>query len=196
MNSKIKRVLYVYMTKCIARNKCGCLTQLKENIAKVLVDPKTRQILDIHLYERNLRFKCQRCAIYCCKLGGPILTKKDIEQIESVGHDINEFIEIAKRQYGNFPFMPSMVKSKKDGSCIFLRKDEKGNVHKCSIYDIRPVLCRLYPFDFKKINANSFLLRIIPCCKGLNNADGEIVNNHFIAKHLLENILKLMTSEM
>ena len=159
------------------------------------MDPKTRQFLDIHLYERNLRFKCQRCAIYCCNLGGPNLTKKDIEQIESVGHDINEFIEPAKRRYGKFSLMPSMIKSKKDGSCIFLKRKEKRNAYECSIYDARPTLCRLYPFDFERINVSSFMLRIIPCCRGLNNADGEIVNDRFIAKHLLENILKLMTSE-
>jgi len=168
---------------------------LKENIARVTVDLETRQILEIHLYERNLRFKCKRCAIYCCKLGGSSLTKKDIEQMESAGYDINEFIEPTKRQYENFPLMPSMVKGKKDGSCIFLRMDEKGNFYECSIYDDRPVLCRLYPFDFERINVNSLLLRIIPCCKGLNNADGELVDERFIAKHLLENILKLMTSD-
>jgi Fe-S-cluster containining protein len=67
--------------------------------------------------------------------------------------------------------------------------------YECSIYDVRPVLCRLYPFDFERINSNSFLLKIIPCCKGLNNADGEPVNEKFIAKHLFENILKLMISK-
>jgi len=170
--------------------------KLKENIAKVTVDPETRQILDIHLYERNLRFKCRKCAIYCCKLGGPNLTKDDIDQMESVRYDIAEIIEPAKRQYRHFPLMPSTIKSRKDGSCIFLRVGEKRDAYECSIYDVRPVLCRLYPFDFEIINANSFLLRIIPCCKGLNNAaDGKPVNEKFIAKHLFENILKLMTTK-
>ena len=183
------------MTKYIVRNKCGCLMQLKENIARVTLDTETRQILDIHLYERNIRFKCKRCAVYCCKLGGPSLTKKDVEQIEFVGYDQSESIEPTKRQHRNFPLMPSTIKSKKDGSCIFLRRDKKGNTYECSIYDARPTFCRLYPFDFERIDVNSFVLRIIPCCKGLNNANGEVVNDRFIAKHLLENILQLMTGE-
>jgi hypothetical protein len=180
------------MTEHIVENKCGCLKHLKEKIAGITVNPETRQILDIHLYERNLRFKCKRCAVYCCKLGGPSLTKKDIEQIESTGHDISEFIEPTKKQYGNFPPMLSTIKSNKDGSCIFLRIDKKKNTYKCSIYDARPVLCRLYPFDFERDSENSFLLRIIPCCKGLNNTDGESVNESFIVKQLLESIYAIL----
>lgn len=172
---------------------CGCLTQLKENIARVTIDPETKQILAIHLYERNLRFKCRRCAIYCCKLGSPNLIESDVKQIDSAGYNISKFIEPAKRQYGNFPLMRNRIKSKKDGSCIFLRTDRKTNALECSIYDVRPILCRLYPFDFERTNANSFLLRIIPCCRGLNDADGELVDKNYITKHLFENILELMT---
>jgi Fe-S-cluster containining protein len=160
---------------------------LKENIAKVKVDLETRQIRDIHLYERSLRFRCKRCAIYCCKLGPPNLSKEDIEQIESTGYEISEFVEDAKRERRNHSLMTGAMKSKKDGSCIFLRADEKSNVHECSIYDIRPTLCRLYPFEVKRINTDSFLLKIIPCCNGLNDADGELVNKRFV-KHLLESV--------
>jgi Fe-S-cluster containining protein len=165
--------------------------QLKENIAKVKMNFETRQILDIRLYERNLRFKCKRCAIYCCKLGGPNLNKEDIEQIESAGYKISEFVEDAKRQHDNQSRMTSAMKSRKDSSCIFLRTDKKSNVHECSIYDVRPALCRLYPFEIKRINTDSFLLKIIPCCNGLNDADGELVNKTFVAKHLIENISNL-----
>lgn len=168
------------------------MTLLRENIARVTIDLETRQILDVHLYERNFRFKCKRCAIFCCKLGGPPLTHKDIEQIESTGYDTSEFIEPSKRQYENFPLTSSTIRSKKDGSCIFLRMDEKRNVYECSIYDARPVPCKLYPFDFERINPNTFLLRIIPCCKGLNNENGELVNERFIVKHLLESIYAVL----
>lgn len=170
----------------------GCLTQLKENIARVTVNLKTKQIRNVHLYERNLRFKCKRCAVYCCKLGGPSLTKKDIEQLESIGCDISECIEPSKRQYATFPFTSSVIKNQKDGSCIFLRKHKENEVYECAIYDIRPALCRLYPFDFEKINSNSFLLKFIPCCNGLNNADGELVSKSFIEKYLLKNLYSIL----
>jgi Fe-S-cluster containining protein len=167
---------------------------LKEDTAKITVNPETKKILDIHLYERNLRFKCKRCAIFCCKLGGPSLTAKDIEQIGSIGYNTSKFVEPAKRHDENSPFMPSAVKSRKDGSCIFLKMDEKSKEYECSIYEVRPTLCRLYPFDFKKIDTNSFLLKFIPCCNGLNNVDGELVDESFIAKYLFENILQLTTN--
>jgi len=176
------------MTRYIVTSNVWCLAKLKENIAKVKVDFETRQILDIRLYERCLRFKCKRCAIYCCKLGGPSLTKEDIEQMESAGHKVSEFVEDAKRQYGNHSLMISAMKSRKDGSCIFLRTDEKRNAYECSIYEIRPILCRLYPFEIKRINTDSFLLNIISCCNGLNDADGELVNKRFVVKHSLESI--------
>ena len=47
-----------------------------EEIARILLDPKTKQILGITIYEENLGFKCRRCATFCCKLGGPKLTKR------------------------------------------------------------------------------------------------------------------------
>jgi Fe-S-cluster containining protein len=160
-------------------------TKLEDKIARVKLDSESGQFSDIRLFEKSFRFKCKRCAIYCCKLGGPCLTKGDIEQIESAGYRINEFAKDSKRKYGELP-VTSAMKNKKDGSCIFLRTDEKRNTYKCSIYEIRPTLCRLFPFEIKRIDINSFLLRILPC-NGLNDADGELVNKRFIVKHLLEN---------
>jgi Fe-S-cluster containining protein len=164
----------------------GARQKLKEDIARVKLDPETGQFLDIRLFERSLRFRCKRCAIYCCKLGGPCLTKEDIEQMESVGYEISEFVEDSKRKYGNHSLMTSAMKNRKDGSCIFLRTDEKGNAYECSIYEIRPILCRLFPFEIKRVDIGSFLLKILPC-NGLNDADGELVNKRLIVKHLLEN---------
>jgi Fe-S-cluster containining protein len=161
-----------------------CSAKLKEEIGRVKIDPETGQFLDIRLSKKSLRFKCKRCAVYCCKLGGPCLTKEDIEQIESARYKTSEFVEDSNRKYGEL-VMTSAMKNRKDGSCIFLRTDEKRNAYECSIYEIRPILCRLFPFEIKRIDISSFLLKILPC-NGLNEADGELVNNRFIVKHLLE----------
>jgi Fe-S-cluster containining protein len=160
--------------------------ELKGNVAEVKLNPETGHLFDVHLLERNLRFRCQRCATYCCKLGGPCLTKEDIEQIESVGNKISEFVEDQRRKYGSHSLMTSAMKNRKDGSCIFLRTDERRNAYECSIYDIRPILCRLFPFEIKRIDIGSFVLKILPC-NGLNDAEGELVNKEFVLKHLLEN---------
>jgi Fe-S-cluster containining protein len=105
--------------------------------------------------------------------------------MESAGYRINEFVEDSKRKYGEL-LMTSAMKNREDGSCIFLRTDEKRNTYECSIYEIRPTLCRLFPFEIERIDISSFLLKILPC-NGLNDADGELVNKRFIVRHLLEN---------
>ena len=115
------------------------------------------------------------------------MTKEDIEKIESAGHKASEFVENSRREYGNHSLMTSAMKNRKDGSCIFLTIDAKRNAYECSIYEVRPILCRLYPFEIKRIDVGAFLLKILPCCNGLNDPDGELVNKTFVVKHLLEN---------
>jgi Fe-S-cluster containining protein len=121
------------------------------------------------------------------------LTKEDIEQIESAGYKTSEFVEDSGRKYGDYSTISEM-RNRKDGSCIFLRTDEKRNTYKCSIYENRPIICRLFPFYIKRIDIGSFMLKILPC-NGLNDLDGELVNKRFVAKHLLkknhEHLLKL-----
>ena len=122
------------------------------------------------------------------------MTKEDIEQIESAGYKTSEFVEDSKRKYGEL-FMTRAMKNRKDGSCIFLRTDEKRNAYDCSIYEIRPMLCRLFPLEIKRIDIGYFLLKILPC-NGLNDADGELVNKKFVVKHLpksnYEQLLKVI----
>ncbi len=171
----------------IVTDNIRCSAKLKEDIAEVKLDPKTGKLLDIRLLERSLRFRCKRCAIYCCKLGGPCLTQEDIEQIESVGYKGSAFVESSQRKYGNHSLLTSAMKNRKDGTCIFLRTDEGRNTYECSIYQTRPIICRLFPFEIRRIDIGSFLFRILPCCNGLNGADGELVNRRFLVKNLLEN---------
>jgi Fe-S-cluster containining protein len=162
------------------------LGKMEENIAEVRLDAETGQFLDIRLYEKNLRFRCKRCAIHCCKLGGPCLTKEDMGQIESAGHKTSEFVEDSGRKYGSHSLMTNVMKNREDGSCIFLRTDERRNAYECSIYETRPIICRLFPFEIKRIGISYYVLKVLPC-SGLNEADGELVNRKFIVKRLLEN---------
>jgi len=167
--------------------------EVNENIAEVFFDPETKQIVRITFCQDGLRFKCTRCGTLCCKLGGPKLTKKDAERIRHAGHDLEDFLEPAVNlEFKGSPIMLGNLKNRKDGSCIFLESSSRKGVYKCSIYDFRPALCRLYPFDFERISPNSFILKFIPCCKGLNGSDGEFVDERFITCHLLGSILEIL----
>jgi Fe-S-cluster containining protein len=164
---------------------------LNETLARITINPETSQIKDLFLHQKPLRFKCRRCAIFCCRLGGPWLTGKDIERIKQVGYNAKDFLEPAlNKEFKSLPIMRGSMKNRKDGSCVFLKFDTKKNSYECLIYDFRPALCRLYPFDFDWISPNIIMLKFIPCCRGLNNHDGEPVDQKFITNHLLDALLE------
>jgi len=144
-------------------------------IAQISLAPGTCNIKSITFSMRNLRFKCKRCATFCCKLGGPTLSLKDVERLKKAGYKEVEFLDGA---HGN-------LKNKADGSCVFLQFDKERHFFECSVYDSRPVLCKLYPFHFEKINPSSLILKILPC-RGINRRYGELVDERFIITHLLD----------
>jgi len=103
---------------------------------------------------------------------------------------VKDFLEPVNSEFKGMPFMLGSLKNREDGSCIFLKFDAEKNRYECFIYDFRPVLCRLYPFDFDRVGSNIIVLKFIPCCRGLNNPDGKLVDEKFIANHLLAPLLE------
>jgi Fe-S-cluster containining protein len=124
-----------------------------------------------------------------------MLTRKDIERIEEKGYPVKDFLEPTNREFKSMPFTRGSLKNREDEACIFLKFDAKQNRYECSIYDFRPVLCRLYPFDFDLVGPNSIVLKVIPCCRGLNNPYGELVDERFITKNLLAALLERLETE-
>jgi len=145
------------------------------NIAQISFEPRTRNVKNITFFIRNLRFKCKHCATFCCKLGGPTLSLKDIKRLKKAGRCEAEFLNGA---HGS-------LKNKVDGSCVFLQLNKERHFFECSVYDSRPALCRLYPFHFEKISPSSFVLKILPC-RGINRRHGELIDEKFILTHLLD----------
>ena len=167
---------------------------MKEVLAEITLDSKSRKIRDLSLLKKHFRFKCTRCATFCCQLGGPKLTKRDVERIKKAGYRENLFLEPENSESESLSILPRSMKNRGDGSCIFLKSDPEHKRYECSIYDFRPVLCRLYPFHFAKVDSKPIALKFIPCCRGLNNFDGETVNERFVANHLLPPILEATES--
>lgn len=167
---------------------------MSEVLATITLDSKSGQIKDLALHQKHFLFKCKRCATFCCRLGGPKLTRRDIERIKEADHPVKDFLELAKSKFKDTHDGRSSLKNREDGSCIFLKFDSEQNRYECSIYDFRPVLCRLYPFDFEKVGSNIIVLKFIPCCRGLNNRNGMLVNERFITNHLLAPLLEAIGS--
>jgi len=162
-----------------------------QEIAKIIFDREKKQILNIITLREDLRFRCKRCAVFCCKLGGPLVREADLKRIARAGFDPYEFIEPIRHRHNQQRDVIAVLKQKDDGSCIFLKYNETMDLYECRIYEDRPSLCRLYPFEFILENDETGILRIIPCCNGLNTPNGEIVNREFIEKYLLDAIREI-----
>lgn len=161
----------------------GAQQTMNNTLAILTLDHKNRSIRDIHLTQKQFKFKCKRNATLCCKLGGPVLTKEDIKKIKFAGYSTDDFLEPLKTNAEN---LLGRLKTRPDGSCIFLNYDKTQNQNNCRIYNSRPSLCRLYPFTFEILESDRIALKLIPCCLGLNNPEGKILDEQFVTKNLLE----------
>jgi len=117
----------------------------------------------------------------------------DVEHIMRVGYSLEQFYDPMATERFKLPrFVSGLMKRSEDGSCVFLSFDSRNNRYECSIYTLRPSVCRLYPFEFQKTGQGTGSLRLIPCCNGLNTRDGSLVDRGFIERHLLGAITDLL----
>jgi Fe-S-cluster containining protein len=81
----------------------------------------------IRLYLKRGRFSCMMCGT-CCRFRVIPLTKEDVRRLESGGH--RDFTT----KKGELCLKRAM------GRCVFSKDD------KCSVYELRPAVCREFPF--------------------------------------------------
>ena len=86
-------------------------------------------LFKVRLGLKKNSFVCAQCG-NCCRLRFIELNKEDIERIKSAGH--KDFYDKIKNEF--------MLKRNK-GRCVFLNNNDS-----CSIYEIRPQVCRDFPF--------------------------------------------------
>ncbi len=96
-------------------------------------------------YPVNVHFRCTRCAICCgdtaSRVRHILLLRAEAERIaEATSKPIEEF---AVRTENGAPYVYEMKKTVDEGRCIFLQKNF------CTIYELRPLVCRFYPFEFR-----------------------------------------------
>jgi Fe-S-cluster containining protein len=84
----------------------------------------------------------------------------EVEQIaKAASQPISKF---AARIKGKAPYSYEMKKRVKDGKCVFLENDQ------CSIYSLRPLICRFYPFELKLLTRQKFKFLFTEECLGIN----------------------------
>lgn len=156
-------------------------TTMTKKIAEITVNPQTQEVIKISFPKTSLKFKCQRCAVFCCKCGGPQLFPKDVRNLRRSG-------KYADPSVGGYELA---LPNNEDGSCVFLSTDS-DRVFTCRVYNLRPTLCRAYPFQFERIKGNTFSMNLIPCCNGLNTPDGQPIDEHFFMSYLKKPFLDLL----
>jgi len=123
-------------------------------------------------YPKEIRFECSRCGI-CCgdtpeKLRHPLLLDDEAEKIAAfVGRPVSEFAERVK---GREPYTYDMKKV--GGKCVFLAG------HECTIYSVRPLVCRFYPFELKAAEKGQHEFHPTDECLGLGKGK-KLRKEHF-----------------
>jgi len=136
-----------------------------------------KQVRPIGLNTKRLRFNCVRCATFCCRLGGPTVTVKDLMRLRRAIPEIDNITETVVVGAN----LIEVLASKPNGQCVLLSKDRQ-NRHRCIEYELRPDACRVYPF--KLIKQNTRLTVLVLPCRGLSYRKGELINARFISKYL------------
>lgn len=113
-------------------------------------------------YPKNVKFTCQKCAA-CC--GDTQLHDRTILLTDSEADLISQKTSLeanifSQKIEGLTPYTRLMKKTDK-GQCTFLREAQ------CSIYVIRPLICRFYPFQLAKNKNNKAQFTYTQDCIGV-----------------------------
>ncbi|MEM3536549.1 MAG: YkgJ family cysteine cluster protein [Candidatus Bathyarchaeia archaeon] len=127
-------------------------------------------------YPRNVRFRCLKCA-KCCgdtetRVRRILLLKCEAERIaEAMSKPIVEF---AQETEGHAPYVYEMKKTQRDGKCVFLKNE------RCTIYRLRPLICRFYPFELIIVEEGKHEFRFTMECPGMGKG-GRLTKKYFEA---------------
>ena len=114
---------------------------------------------------------CLECGGHCCKLGGVIVTKDEVEAIIERGFP-NHFIPLSDDVYG--------IEWGFEGRCNYLTNGG------CSIYPVRPLGCRMFPV----VQTRSGEVILVECPLSFHLTKEELTKRVRILKQRPSDILK------
>ena len=114
-------------------------------------------------YPKDVCFLCLRCAICCgdteTKTRHILLLETEAKRIaELTSKPIREF---AEKTANHDPYVYEMRKTADEGKCIFLK--DNG----CTIYQLRPLVCRFYPFELRVAENGKHVFLYTRECPGI-----------------------------
>lgn len=113
-------------------------------------------------YPRNVRFKCLRCALCCgdTKNRKRLILLLKLEAGRISCKTSKSLADFAEKVEGFEPYVYCMKKTD-DERCTFLKNNS------CSIYEIRPLICRFYPFQLKSTRTGRYAFECTTECPGI-----------------------------
>jgi Fe-S-cluster containining protein len=135
-------------------------------------------------YPKQVGFVCNRCG-RCCgdteeHTRQIFLLKREAERISNqTSLDINKF---ADKVSGFEPYIYQMKKPE-DGKCFFIEKN------RCTIYQIRPLICRFYPFQLENLGNTRYMFSYTVKCPGVGKGSD-------LKKEFFDNLYNKATNAM
>jgi uncharacterized protein len=123
-------------------------------------------------YPTNITFNCTKCG-KCCgntssKTRHILLLENDATNIATqTNKKIKQFTTQTPQKT---PYIYEMKKNPKTGKCAF----NKNN--KCTIYDLRPLICRFYPFELTTNPDGTYTIRATEECPGIAHPKQNQIN--------------------
>jgi len=109
------------------------------------------------------KVKCKKCG-WCCKAQNAMLTIEDVKRLMThLGYNYQEFYEKYLDMNMKIPYLKS--------PCPFLDSENR-----CTIYNIRPKVCKIYPFV-------DFFMVVKPCLLGEEIMNIIANNGHLFKEH-------------
>ena len=116
-------------------------------------------------YRAGLSFSCTQCGNCCSGDPGYVwATKEEVARISKfLGRDDGRLDKKHLRRVG----LRYSLTEKRDGDCIFLKRD--GEKSSCSIYPVRPLQCRTWPFWNENLRSPDVWNATGDRCPGINH---------------------------
>ncbi len=115
-------------------------------------------------YRDGLRFRCTQCGNCCSGDPGYVWARK--EEIKGIAKFLGKPDErLDKEHIRRVGFRYSLTEQP-DGDCIFLKRS--GGKATCSIYPVRPLQCRTWPFWSDVVRTPESWETVSQTCPGIN----------------------------
>ncbi|MCK4660697.1 MAG: YkgJ family cysteine cluster protein [Phycisphaerae bacterium] len=115
-------------------------------------------------YQAGLAFECTQCGACCTGPPGYVwVTRKNIKTIARFLGRADDWLPESHLVRVRFRYS---LTERPNGDCIFLKHD--GDEVKCSIYSVRPLQCRTWPFWNSNLTSAAAWNHANRICPGIN----------------------------